>query len=183
MFAELEQDYCCYSYKRGNFAQYLRTMLSNHGFRAVALYRLGRWFFNRKGYRLARLMEQIIFHTCQCEISCAADIGPGFRIAHTVGLVIGERTHIGPYCDVRQNVTFGGNFNKKDESGRSQPWLEDHISVGPGAVIVGPVKIGSNSIIGANSVVARDVPDHVIVSGIPAIVIKEHWPDSNKRDL
>ena len=173
MFFELEQDFCRYSKNKGNFAIYLYSMFGNHGFRAIAFYRLGRWFFKRKRYHLARLMEHIIFHTCLCEISCAADIAPGCRIAHPVGLVIGEGTHIGPYCDVRQNVTFGGNFNKRNDDGRSQPWLEDHVSVGAGAVIVGPVKIGSNSIIGANSVVTKDIPDNVIVSGIPAIVIKE----------
>ena len=173
MFIELEQDYIRYSKKSGNFAHYFYTMFSNHGFRAIVFYRLGRCFFKGRRYHLSRLMEMFIYHTCYCDISCAAEIGPGLRIAHPVGLVIGEGTHIGSHCDVRQNVTFGGSFNKQDESGRTQPWLENNISVGAGAVIIGPVKIGSNSIIGANSVVISDVPNNVIVAGSPARVIKE----------
>ena len=173
MFTEIEKDYCRWSKKGGNFAKYFYAMLFNPGFRAIAFYRMGRWFLMRKRYHLAGLMEHLIYHTCYCEINRYADIAPGFRIAHTVGLVIGEGTRIGPNCDVRQNVTLGGNFNKQDENGRTQPWLEDHVSVGAGAVIVGPVKIGSNSIVGANSVVTKDVPNNVIVSGIPAIIIKE----------
>jgi serine O-acetyltransferase len=181
MFKEIEQDYRRYSKKSGTIAKYFYAMLLNHGFRAIALYRLCRWFLKRKRYHLAGLMEQLIFHTCHCEISRYAEIAPGCRIAHTVGLVVGDGTHIGPNCDLRQNVTFGGNFNRRDDEGRSQPWLKDNISVGAGAVIIGPVMIGSNSIIGANSVVTRNVPDNVIVSGIPAKVIKKRWPNSEKR--
>lgn len=102
---------------------------------------------------------------------------------HVCGLVISRGTRIGRNCDVRQNVTFGGNFNKKDEHGRSQPWVGDNVSFSAGAVVIGPVKVGSNSIVGANSVVTRDVPENVIVSGVPAVVIKEKWDKDSGRGL
>ena len=70
-----------------------------------------------------------------------------------------------------------------DGDGRSQPWVEENVSVGAGAVIIGPIKIGANSIIGANSVVTRDVPGNTIVSGIPAKVIKTRWDEDEKRNL
>jgi len=172
MLAELEQDYRRWSKSRGGIARYIYGILFNAGFRAIALYRIGHWFFKRKWRHSARFIERMSFHTCNCEIYVGADIAPGLRIAHTVGLVIGEGTHIGSNCDVRQNVTLGGNFHLQDENGRTQPWLNDNISIGAGAVIIGPVKIGSNSIIGANSVVTKDVPENVIVLGAPARVIK-----------
>ena len=55
--------------------------------------------------------------------------------------------------------------------------------VGVGAAILGPVHIGSNAIVGANSVVTRDVPENVIVSGLPAHVIKERWDEESGRTL
>ncbi|HUV41694.1 MAG TPA: DapH/DapD/GlmU-related protein [Sedimentisphaerales bacterium] len=104
-------------------------------------------------------------------------------IAHVGGIVIGGSTKIGKNCDVRQNVTFGGNFNKTDSQGLQQPCVGDNVSFGAGAVVIGPVKIGSNSIIGANSVVTRDVLEGVIVSGIPAVVIKQRWHQNSGRKL
>jgi len=179
----IKEDYRRCSKKPGNISRYIYKMLSNAGFRAVVLYRLGNWFHKRKNYHLAGFMERIIFHTSYCQISTTAEISPGFLIAHPIGLVIGGGTRIGRNCDVRQNVTFGGNFNKVDDKGRSHPWLEDNISVGAGAVIIGPVKIGTNSIIGANSVVTKDVPQNVIVSGIPGKILKERWSDDAQRSL
>jgi len=122
-------------------------------------------------------------HLCHCWISTFAEIGPGFYIAHVGSLVIGQETRIGRNCDVRQNVTFGGNFNKRDDQGRSQPLVGDNVSFGAGAVVIGPIKVGSNSIVGANSVVTRDVPENVIVSGVPAVVLKDKWDKESGRGL
>ena len=80
-------------------------------------------------------------------------------------------------------MTFGGYFNKRDDQGRGQPSVGDNVSFGAGAVVIGPIKVGSNSIIGANSVATRDVPENVIVSGVPAKVIKERWDESTGRKL
>jgi serine O-acetyltransferase len=84
---------------------------------------------------------------------------------------------------VRQNVTFGANYGKVDKDGRKQPRVGDNVSVGAGAVVIGPVYIGSNAIIGANSVVTRDVPENVIAFGVPAKVIKDRWDESTGRKL
>jgi serine O-acetyltransferase len=183
LHSNLAADYLRYSKKNGSWFKYCYKSFSNAGFRAVFLYRIGRWFYQRKLHLLAGICQRLMHHLSHCWISVTADIGAGFLIAHVGGLVIGGKTRIGKNCDVRQNVTFGGNFKKTSPDGRTQPWLEDNISVGAGAVILGPVKVGFNSIIGANSVVTRDVPENVIVFGVPAQIIKERWQEETGRKL
>ncbi len=104
-------------------------------------------------------------------------------IAHVGGIVIGSGVTIGTNCDVRQNVTLGGNFNRKSDDGLTQPVIANNVSLGVGAVVVGPIRIGPNTIIGANSVVTRDMPGDSIVAGIPAAVVKARWNQTDGRSL
>lgn len=183
MFINLQSDYARYDRRNGNLIRFLLKALSDAGFRAVMLYRLGHWFSGRRLILFRALTERLMHHLCHCWIGSTAEIGPGFRIDHVCGVVIGRNTRIGKNCDIRQNVTLGGNFSKMDEHGRMQPWVGDNVSFGAGSIVIGPVTIGSNSIIGANSVVNRDVPENVIVFGIPAKIVKQRWDDSSGRKL
>lgn len=181
MFDKLKDDYVRYGGKKGNILLFLPKAVRDAGFRAVMLYRIGHWFRGHGVHIVAGLCERLMRHLCLCWISTRAEIDGGLRIAHGVGLVIGGGTIIGKHCDVRQNTTFGGNFNKVDALGRGKPKLGDNVSVGAGAVILGPVNVGSNSIIGANAVVTKDVPENVIVAGVPAKIIKTSWDKSTGR--
>jgi serine O-acetyltransferase len=161
----LGEDYKRVSKGKSNpgFLILFKKFLANAGFRALFLYRIGNWFLGHKQYFLASTCQRLMHHLAHCWISVSAEIGPGFLIAHVGGIVVGGGTII------------GSNFNKESEDGRQQPLVGDNVSFGAGCVIIGPVKVGNNSIIGANSVVTRDIPDGVIASGIPARVIKEVW--------
>jgi serine O-acetyltransferase len=161
----------------------VRTFFAKAGFRALVLYRFGHYFYANKLGFLASFCQRLMHHLCSCHIHPAAKIGTGFLIAHVGGIVVGAGTIIGNNCDIRQNVTFGGNFNKMNEEGRTQPLLEDSVSVGAGACVLGPVTIGTQSIIGANSVVTRDVPAGKIAFGVPAKVIKDIWAEKSGRKL
>jgi len=81
---------------------------------------------------------------------------------------------IGRNCEIRQGVTLGGNYGRTLPDGRSQPVLEDGVSVGAGAKILGPVTVGARSIVGANAVVVRDVPPDSVAAGVPARIIRRN---------
>ena len=98
------------------------------------------------------------------EIHPAARIGTEFFIDHGSGVVIGETTEIGDRVTLYQGVTLGGTGFAR---GKRHPTLEDDVTVGSGAKLLGPVTVGRNAKVGANTVVIEDVPPHTTVVGNP----------------
>lgn len=99
------------------------------------------------------------------EISYKSSIGAGFKISHGNGIVIHPNAVIGKNCSVLQQVTIGNN-PLKDRNLVAH--IGDNCFLGAGAKIIGPVTIGNDVVVGAQSVVTRDVPDNSIAVGIPA---------------
>ena len=87
-----------------------------------------------------------------------------------MGVVIGETTYIGDDVLIYQGVTLGGTGK---EHGKRHPTLEDNVIVGAGAKVLGNLRIGKNSRIGAGSVVVDDVPENSTVVGIPGRVVHQ----------
>jgi serine O-acetyltransferase len=98
------------------------------------------------------------------EIHPAARIGSDFFIDHGSGVVIGETAEIGDRVTLYQGVTLGGTGFAR---GKRHPTLEDNVTVGSGAKLLGPVTVGRNAKVGANTVVIEDVPPHTTVVGNP----------------
>jgi serine O-acetyltransferase len=98
------------------------------------------------------------------EIHPAARIGSDFFIDHGSGVVIGETAEIGDRCTLFQGVTLGGTGFAR---GKRHPTLEDDVTVGSGAKLLGPVTVGRNAKVGANTVVIEDIPPHTTVVGNP----------------
>jgi serine O-acetyltransferase len=98
------------------------------------------------------------------EIHPAASIGSDFFIDHGSGVVIGETTEIGDRVTLYQGVTLGGTGFAR---GKRHPTVEDDVTVGSGAKLLGPVTVGRNAKIGANTVVIEDVPPETTVVGNP----------------
>jgi serine O-acetyltransferase len=98
------------------------------------------------------------------EIHPAASIGGDFFIDHGSGVVIGETAEIGDRVTLYQGVTLGGTGFAR---GKRHPTLEDNVTVGSGAKLLGPVTVGRNAKIGANTVVIEDVPPETTVVGNP----------------
>ena len=91
-------------------------------------------------------------------------IGADFFIDHGSGVVIGETAEIGDRVTLYQGVTLGGTGF---ERGKRHPTLEDNVTVGSGAKLLGPITVGDNAKIGANTVVVEDVPPETTVVGNP----------------
>jgi serine O-acetyltransferase len=98
------------------------------------------------------------------EIHPSADIGPGLFIDHGSGVVIGETAEIGENVTMYQGVTLGGTGFA---SGKRHPTVEDNVTIGSGAKLLGPITVGHGSKIGANAVVIHDVPPNSTVVGNP----------------
>ncbi|HEX2703777.1 MAG TPA: serine O-acetyltransferase [Solirubrobacteraceae bacterium] len=98
------------------------------------------------------------------EIHPAARIGDGLFIDHGSGVVIGETARIGNDVTLYQGVTLGGTGFS---TGKRHPTVEDNVTIGSGAKLLGPITIGHGAKIGANSVVVSDVPENATVVGVP----------------
>ena len=98
------------------------------------------------------------------EIHPAAKIGQGFFIDHAAGVVIGETTEIGDDVTLYQGVTLGGTGF---QTGKRHPTLQDNVTVGAGAKLLGAITVGHGAKIGANTVVVNDVPPNTTVVGNP----------------
>jgi serine O-acetyltransferase len=98
------------------------------------------------------------------EIHPAADIGRGLFIDHGTGVVIGETAEIGENVTLYQGVTLGGTGFA---TGKRHPTVQDNVTIGSGAKLLGPITIGHGAKIGANSVVITDVPPNTTVVGNP----------------
>ena len=98
------------------------------------------------------------------EIHPAASIGSDFFIDHGSGVVIGETAEIGDRVTLYQGVTLGGTGFAR---GKRHPTLDHDVTVGSGAKLLGPVTVGHNAKVGANTVVIEDVPPKTTVVGNP----------------
>jgi serine O-acetyltransferase len=150
----------------------LSASLQDRGFRAVLLYRMGRYFRVHGLVMPAKLTERIIHRLCFCEVSTSADIGPGFAIYHPFGLVVGTDVKAGKNLTLSMDVVLGGNIDKQRPDGSEKPILGDNVNIGAGSKMAGPITLGDNCLVGANSVVINSMPSDSIIAGVPAQVIK-----------
>jgi len=130
--------------------------------RAVIFYRFGQVLVRRRFLPLAYALQARAIRGSGAEISPFADIGPGLCLVHSVGIVVGPSVTAGSNLRLYHGVTLG------DGSLPGQPILGADVMVGAGAAVLGGVRIGDRSIIGAHAVVTTDVPADSIATGAPA---------------
>ena len=154
-----------------------QIILLYSGLHAMIIYRAAHALWQLKIPFFPRVISQLGRFLTGIEIHPGATIGHGLFIDHGMGVVIGETTMIGNNVTLFQGVTLGGTGK---ETGKRHPTLEDNIVVGAGAKVLGNIKIGSNSYIGANAVVLKDIPANSTVVGVPGHVTKQ---EGKKMDV
>ncbi|WP_425090892.1 serine O-acetyltransferase [Tropicimonas sp. S265A] len=154
----------------------VETMLTYPGLHAMLAHRIAHalWCINWRS--AARLLSYLARMVTAIDIHPGARIGPGFFIDHGAGVVIGETAVVGRDVTLYHGVTLGGvSWN----AGKRHPTLEDRVMVGAGAKILGPITVGADARIGANSVVVETVPPETTVVGIPARIVQTGTARSN----
>jgi len=172
--------------RRATVASGVKAVVAFPGLQAQLCHRLGEsirgWAPRGAPARAVRTCARVahwcltraVETTTGISINPGADIGPGLYIGHFGGIIVGEVT-LGSNCNLSQGVTLG-RTGRIGEHGA--PVLGDRVWVGPGAVVVGPVAIGDDALIGANTVVTKDVPARALAIGSPMRV----FPDVGSFD-
>lgn len=154
------------------------VLLCYPGFHAVQAHRLTNWLW-KHGFRLlARWISQGARFFTGIEIHPGATIGKNLFIDHGMGVVIGETAAIGDNVTIYHGVTLGGT---SFTPGIRHPQVGNHVIIGSGAQILGPIKIGDGARIGSNAVVVKEVPEGATMVGIPAREVKKK--DENVCDV
>ncbi|WP_399254100.1 serine O-acetyltransferase [Synechococcus sp. CS-1326] len=148
----------------------LEILLCYPGFHALVLHRFSHRLWRCRIPLLPRLLSQLGRSLTGVEIHPGARIGSGVFIDHGMGVVIGETAEIGNRCLLYQGVTLGGTGKVH---GKRHPTLGENVVVGAGANVLGAITVGSNTRIGAGSVLLRDVQPDSTVVGIPGRVVHQ----------
>jgi serine O-acetyltransferase len=151
----------------------LEIVLCYPGFHAVLLHRMAHGLYRARWFTPARMVSQFSRMVTGIEIHPGAKIGRRFFIDHGMGVVIGETAEIGDDVLLYQGVTLGGTGKV---TGKRHPTIGNGVVVGTGAKILGNIRIGDYSKVGAGSVVVRPVPDRSTVVGIPGRVVSNLDP-------
>jgi serine O-acetyltransferase len=139
------------------------------GVHAVLAHRVAHALFEARVPLLPRLIAGVARLLTGIEIHPAARIGQGLFIDHGTGVVIGETAEIGDDVTLYQGVTLGGTGFA---TGKRHPTVQDNVTVGSGAKLLGPITVGHGAKVGANSVVVTDVPPNSTVVGNPGHVVR-----------
>lgn len=140
-----------------------------------SLYKIANTLYKKKVPVFPQLIQFIMRVFLSTDIPYTCEIGKGIRFAHGgMGVVLHKRTVIGESCIIYQNVTIGGN-GKGKKNANGVPIIGSNVKIYAGAVVIGSIIIGDNSIIGANAVVNKSVPSDSVVVGIPAKVVGESF--------
>jgi serine O-acetyltransferase len=150
--------------------------LFSQGFWAIAVHRYGNWRMDIRP-RILRLPFSLLYKilykfvqwTCGISLDYATKVGRRVHLWHHSGMILSCRS-IGDDVHIRQNTTLGVAHNGDQVTDR--PVVGDRVDIGAGAVIIGHITIGHDSVIGANAVVTKDIPPLSVAVGVPAEVVK-----------
>jgi serine O-acetyltransferase len=160
--ATLERDPACH--------RAIEPVLYFKGYQAIQTHRFAHAMYKAGRRDFALYLQSRSSQVFQVDINPAVPMGKGIMLDHGTGLVIGETAVVGDNVSLLQNVTLGGT-GKSDQD--RHPKIGNGALIGAGAKVLGNIRIGDCSRIGAGSVVLKEVPPRVTVAGVPAKVIGE----------
>ena len=169
MFKDLKETIAAYQARDPAARSWLEILLLYPGIKAVRSHRLAHWCYRHDLKFLARAISQRSRRRTGIEIHPGATIGRRLVIDHGMGIVIGETAEIGDDCLIYHGVTLGGTGK---DVGKRHPTIGNNVLIGTGAKVLGPIRVGDNSRIAANSVVLREIPEDSTAVGIPARVVR-----------
>ena len=158
---------------RPGFWRTIKILLTKPGVQAILFYRFYRALYKIRLVFISEYLSRINLFFNSAEIDPGADIGPGCRIWHPSGVVIGRGVKIGANVSIFSNVTLGGIGHSMFHHGKpGYPIIGDNVILYTNVTVLGPVKIGQNTTIGANSLVLESLPENCLAAGSPAKIIK-----------
>ena len=146
----------------------LEVIFAYPGVHAIWGHRISHWLWNRGARLAARTFAELTRILTGVDIHPGALLGSGLFIDHATGVVIGETAEVGDDVTLYHGVTLGGSGA---DTGKRHPTVGDRVVIGAGAKVLGAIKIGEDSRIGANAVVVKPVPSGSVVVGVPGQVI------------
>jgi len=149
---------------------YLEVLLCYPGLHALWIHRVSHWLWTIDVHLVSRVLSHLNRFFTGVEIHPGAKIGRRVFIDHGMGVVIGETTEIGDDVLVYKGVVLGGTSPEKK---KRHPTIGNHVVLGTGATVLGPISIGDGVRIGAGSVVVQSVPPGSTVVGIPGRVVHD----------
>lgn len=175
MFTRLREDLASVRERDPAARSTLEVLTCYPGIHALIFHRIAHGAWVREWHWLGRFISHVSRFLTGIEIHPGAVIGRRVFIDHGMGVVIGETADVGDDVTLYHGVTLGG---VSLSHGKRHPTLEDHVTVGAGAKVLGAITIGRHSRIGANAVVVRDVAPEKVVVGIPGkVVTRERQAD------
>ena len=153
----------------------VEIVVNYSGLHALWGHRVAHALWTRGAKFAGRTVSQINRFLTGVEIHPAAVVGRRVVIDHGMGVVIGETAVVGDDVLIYHGVTLGGTSLAQT---KRHPTIGDRVLIGAGAKILGPVEIGSDTRVGANSVVTRSAPAGSVLTGIPARVRKQSPSES-----
>src|SRR5919109_1026373 len=146
-------------------SRYIEPLLYFKGFHALVTYRFAHELLKQGRRDFALYLQSQSSRIFAVDINPAARIGIGIMLDHGTGIVIGETAAVGDNCSILQNVTLGGTGK---ETGDRHPKIGANVLLSVGAKVLGNIKVGDCSVVGAGSVVLKEVPPRTTVAGVPA---------------
>ncbi|WP_369426114.1 serine O-acetyltransferase [Croceibacterium aestuarii] len=139
---------------------------------AMTLYRFGRGAYLRGWHRLAKSIDRANYALTRCVLPSSCAIGQGTRLAYGgLVVVVHAGARVGERCLLGQAITIGAKEAFVGRKRNLAPRIGDDVYIASGAKVLGDIEIGSNSVIGANSVVLQSFPPYSVIVGAPARVV------------